>query len=250
VIADETDTPPIITPVNEISYWSWAGGDTGGLDPFARGLGAELKRQLVRATLAAAAEFKAVDSRARIATAEPLIHIHPADGTQAARERVNTYNEGQFEAFEMLLGRMAPELGGSESAIDVIGTNYYFNNQWVDEGTTVHLGNWHHVPLHVLLTALKHRYAKPLYVAETGTEGVFRPHWLHYICDEVHQAAANGVAIGGVCLYPVISHLGWDDDRHCQNGLFEGHAPEGIRHAYAPLASEIAAQVARFAAAA
>lgn len=246
VFADESDAAPIITPVNEISFWAWAGADTGGLNPFARGRGGELKRQLVRAALAAAAEFRAIDPRTRIAIAEPLIHIHPANGSPDTVRRAAEYNEGQFEAVDMLLGRMAPELGGSEDAVDIIGANYYFNNQWIDGEQTVPLGDWRHIPLHVLLAGLQQRYAKPLYIAETGTEGAFRPHWLHYVCDEVHQAAAHGVAIGGVCLYPIISHLGWDDDRHCGNGLFEGHSADGPRHVYAPLAREIAIQVRRF----
>jgi hypothetical protein len=244
----ETAAPALFTPINEISFWAFAGGDAGGLDPFARRRGNALKRQLVRAALAATAEIRAVDSRSRIACAEPLVHILPADDSAAALARSAAHNESQFEALDMLLGRRAPELGGRADAVDIVGLNYYYNNQWVDGGGPIHLGHWLHRPLHELLDMVARRYPQPRYIAETGTEGVFRPLWLRYVADEVRTAAALGVDIGGICLYPIISHLGWDDDRHCCNGLFDGHAADGPRHSHAPLAREIIRQAALFAA--
>jgi beta-glucosidase/6-phospho-beta-glucosidase/beta-galactosidase len=247
VIASETDAPPVFTPVNEISFWAWAGGDTGGLNPFATGRGGALKRQLVRAVLAAGAELRSVDRRTRIAVAEPLIHIFPASESPADRAVAAAHNDGQFEALDMLLGRTAPELGGHAGAVDIIGLNYYYNNQWIDGGRTVYLGDWLHRPLHHLLGEVAARYPQPLYIAETGTEGVFRPYWLRYVADEVAASLANGVGIGGICLYPIISHLGWDDDRHCRNGLFDGHGPDCPRRVEPALAAELGVQVARFA---
>lgn len=247
VIAGETDTPAAFTPINEISFWTFAGGDTGGLNPFATGRGREMKQQLVRAALAATTELRAVDRRTRIACAEPLIHIMPTDGSYHARARAAAHNQGQFEALDMLLGRANPGLGGSADAVDVIGINYYYNNQWIDGGRTVFLGDWLHRPLHELLLEVAARYDHPLYIAETGTEGVFRPLWLHYVADELRAAAERGVSLGGLCLYPIISHLGWDDDRHCANGLFDGHSATAPRHSYPPLAAEIRQQAAQFA---
>ena len=229
VIAAESDTAAVITPVNEISFWAWAGGENAGLNPFARGRGDALKQQLVRASLAAGDAVRAVDRRTRIACAEPLIHVLPSDASAAAIAATAVHNASQFEALDMLLGRTAPELGGHADAVDIIGLNYYYDNQWIDRGRTVYLGDWLHRPLHELIAAVAARYDLPLYIAETGTEGVFRPLWLRYVCDEVRQAARRGVPVGGICLYPVISHLGWDDDRHCQNGLFDGHSADAPR---------------------
>lgn len=246
LVRDETDAPPTWTPINEISFWSWAGGSTGGLDPFARRRGPAMKRQLVQATLAAAAAVRAIDSRARIATAEPLIHVLPPDDSPAASARAAAHNEAQHEALDMLLGRNTPALGGHGDAIDVIGINYYYNNQWIDGDRSVHLGDYRFRLLRDLIGDVAARYAKPLYIAETGTEGVFRPYWLRYVADEVRAAQAAGAHVGGICLYPILSHLGWDDDRHCPNGLFDGHGVSQPRTAYAPLAAEVAAQVAAF----
>lgn len=249
VIRAETDAAPCFTPVNEISYWAFAGGDMGDLNPFARGRGPVLKRQLVQAYLAAAAALRAVDGRATIVTAEPLIHVMPADRSEAAIGRAAAHDEFQFEALDMMLGRVAPEMGGTADAVDILGLNYYYNNQWIDGGRTIYLGDWLHKPLHRLLGEVAARYPQPRYIAETGTEGVFRPYWLRYVADEVRTATDSGIAIGGICLYPIISHLGWDDDRHCANGLFDGHDPTAPRLAYAPLAREIREQAALFRAA-
>ena len=248
VIASETDAAPVFTPVNEISFWADAGGETAALTPFALGRGAELKRQLVLAALAASAEVRAIDARAQIACAEPLIHVFPAAADEESADRAAGHNQAQHEALDMLLGLQAPELGGHADAVDIIGWNHYHDDQWIDGGRCVPPGDWRHRPLHELLIEAAGRHGKPCYIAETGCEGAFRPFWLRYVASEVRQAQAHGVALGGICLYPVISHLGWDDDRPCANGLFDGHDPEGQRTIFAPLAAEIAAQAAHFAA--
>ncbi|KAB7645578.1 beta-glucosidase [Polymorphobacter fuscus] len=248
IVKDNSSRVPWYTPINEISFWSWCGGDTGGINPFMRGRGPALKLQLVRAAIAATAAIRTVDPRARIACAEPLIHILPNAPTEVAIVRARQHNAAQFEAIDMLLGKQAPELGGDAGMIDLIGLNFYYNNQWIDEGRTVFLGDWLYRPLADLLVDAAARYEHPLYIAETGTEGVFRPDWLRHICDQVRDARGRGIAVEGICLYPVLSHLGWDDSRLCQNGLFDAHAPDAPRTPFVPLAAEVRAQAARFAA--
>jgi beta-glucosidase/6-phospho-beta-glucosidase/beta-galactosidase len=76
-IADETGEPPFYAPVNEISFWSWAGGDMALFNPCETGRGFELKTQLVRACLAAIDAIRSVDPRARILHADPAVHIVP-----------------------------------------------------------------------------------------------------------------------------------------------------------------------------
>src|SRR3954468_8914363 len=81
VVKNETDTVPFYTPVNEISFWAWGGGDVEYLNPFAKRRGGELKRILVRAAIAATDAIRDVDPRVRFVTAEPLIHIFPKSGS-------------------------------------------------------------------------------------------------------------------------------------------------------------------------
>jgi hypothetical protein len=78
-----------------------------------------------------------------------------------------------------------------------------------------------------------------------------RPEWLRYVGAEVRAARAAGVPVEGLCLYPVLNHPGWDDDRHCQNGLLDfPRGADGARGVIAPLAEELARQQALFGAAA
>jgi hypothetical protein len=42
-----------------------------------------------------------------------------------------------------------------------------------------------------------------------------------------------------VCLYPVVNHPGWEDERHCHNGLWDYCNESGHREIYMPLAEEI-----------
>ena len=57
---------------------------------------------------------------------------------------------------------------------------------------------------------------------------------------ELELARAKGVQMEGLCLYPVLNHFGWDDDRPCQNGLLEMDWADGRRGVFRPLAEELA----------
>jgi len=59
---------------------------------------------------------------------------------------------------------------------------------------------------------------------------------------EVYAAWAAGVPIEGLCLYPIVNHPGWEDDRHCHNGMFDYADEHGVRAVYEPLAEELARQ--------
>ena len=83
------------------------------------------------------------------------------------------------------------------------------------------------------------RYGRPIFVAETGCEGEGRPDWLSYVAAEVRAAIRLGVPVEGICLYPVLNHPGWDDDRDCPNGLLEHTRNAAGRVPYPPLAAAI-----------
>ena len=235
VSADRT----LYVPVNEISFLAWCGGEVGHINPFAKKRGDALKTALARAFIGAAAAIRAHDPEAAISCAEPLIRVHPNRGGRG-RRAAQSFNRAQFDALEMLLGRRAPELGGSEETLDLIGLNYYPANQWeIRTGVKVKPGTPRYTPLGHLLRRVAARYGHPLWIAETGCEGNERPAWFSYVSDEVAAARAAGADVQSICLYPVLNHLGWDDDRYCANGLYCGMAPDGLRPVYEPLAAEI-----------
>lgn len=119
----------------------------------------------------------------------------------------------------MLAGRLAPELGGSPAHLDIVGLNFYYNNQWFRSGTTIPFGNQAFRPLRSMLREVSARYARPMLLTETGSESPNGAGWLRYVGGEVRAARRDGLPVGGVCLYPVMDYPGWDNDRHCHCGL-------------------------------
>ncbi len=240
LIHSENSAIPYYVPINEISFFTWVAGDVGAFFPFQRGRGAELKGQLVRATIAAIEAVRNVDPRARFAVAEPLINITPRSTSAADVASATSYTDSQFEAVDFLAGKARPELGGGPQYLDIVGLNFYDRNQWVDMAPPVMVGDPRYTPLRELLARVAARVERPLFIAETGTEGTARVPWLRYVASEVFAARAAGIDVEGLCLYPILSHLGWDDDRHCPNGMFEAFGPEWPRTVDEPLAAELA----------
>ncbi|MDY0885152.1 beta-glucosidase [Dongia soli] len=235
----ETGSRPVYCPINEISFWSWAGGEVGYIHPCVEGKGADLKRQLVRAAIAAMGAIRAVDNRARFLLAEPLIHISaPAQPRQNQME-AEVHRLSQFEAFDLLSGRLEPELGGNASYLDILGLNFYPHNQWYFGGATIPFGHPDYRPFRELLVEVQARYQRPALIAETGSEGTARPSWLHYVCAEARAARDAGVQLLGICLYPILDYPGWDNDRRCQAGLLGEADITGQRKIYAALLEEL-----------
>ena len=232
-----------VCPVNEISFFSWIAAQVGNFYPAVKRRGGELKRQLVLASLAGTRAIKSVDPTARILITDPAIHVVPQTDKPSARRAAELYRRSQFEAFDMLVGRRQPELGGGSYAIDIIGLNYYFHNQWHHPSRRkIPLGHEVYRPLSDILNEFQERYDKPLVIAETGIEDDERPQWFRYVCEQTSAALSRGIDINGICLYPIVNHPGWADDRHCHNGLWDYADDEGGREIYEPLASEIAYQ--------
>ncbi|MEZ0167098.1 beta-glucosidase [Microvirga sp. TS319] len=243
---EESRHVPVYCPVNEISFWAWAGGEMGRFNPCCRGRGAELKRQLVRATIAAVDAIRAVDPRARFITAEPLINVEAGIGDAEYVKSAQTYQQAQFEALDILCGAKEPGLGGTLDYLDIVGLNYYPDNQWYHGGSTIPMGHHAYRPLHSLLEEVHLRYRRPLLVAETGAEGCGRCSWFHYVCSEVHAALDVGVPIEGICLYPVADYPGWDNERTCSVGLLTEPDGHGRRAVFPRLARELQQQRALF----
>ncbi len=196
----------------------------------------------MRAALRAAEAFESEWPRTRLVWPEPVIHIvgdPHQPGDEAAAE---AYRLSMFEAWDMLSGRIHPELGGRPELLHLIAVNFYDRNEWINHGQTLKRTDSQYRPFHAILQEVWNRYHVPIFVAETGTEDAQRPEWFAYILEEVRRAATLGVPMEGVCLYPIVNHPGWDDDRHCYNGLFDYAGANGEREIYKPLAEEIRRQ--------
>ncbi len=231
----ETDEPTMIAPINEMSFLAWAGGDVRCLNPFEAARGVELKVQLVRATIEAIEAIRSALPQTRFLQPEPVIHIVPSPEHPKTWRRVESDELLQYQAWDMLCGRVWPSLGGDPGYLDVIGVNFYPDNQFTPEGETVHLGDPRYRPLSRMLLDVWERYRRPMIVSETGAEGDARAPWLRYACGQCEVAMRAGCELHGVTLYPVVSHPGWADGRHCHNGLWDYPDDDGERPVHRPL---------------
>ncbi|WP_202973532.1 hypothetical protein [Abditibacterium utsteinense] len=246
LLKNESDGPFFFAPVNEPSFFAFAGGSHGFFAPYGQQRGLELKKQMVRAVVAASEAIWDVLPEARLIHTDPLIHVEARPGYSQHRELAGFDNQAQFEAFDMICGRAYPELGGQPHYLDVVGANFYVHNQWFypgGHGTLIPPSHPQHRPLRFLLEELWNRYQRPLFIAETGIEEEARPQWLCNIAIEARAALLAGVPLEGICLYPICNHPGWDNGRHCHNGLFDYADDRGEREIYAPLSAELALQI-------
>jgi hypothetical protein len=171
-----------------------------------------------------------------------LINVLPSSSDPDHVRAAEAKRLSQFESIDLLTGRLEPELGGSPDLLDLIGLNYYPDNQWYLEGSTIPMGHYAYRPLSEMLKEAQQRYGVPVFLAETGAEGSSRAAWLNYVCAEVREAMAQGVPVAGVCLYPVVDYPGWEDERLCPVGLLSAPDSHGTRAAYQPLAHELRRQ--------
>ena len=218
----------IVTPINEVSFISWLGGDARGTAPYCNHQGWEVKYGLMRAYIEGAHALREADPGIRMLTTEPLVHIvPPRRPTLLQRRQAVEGHRNQFQATDMLSGRMCPELGGRPELLDIVGFNYYYDNQW-QNGTDLKLGwndpvpdpRW--LPLRDLFRAAHRRYKRPFVLTETSHPGHDRPQWWRMIGQECAAVLREGLPLWGVCLYPVVDRPDWDHlDQWHQSGLWD-----------------------------
>jgi beta-glucosidase/6-phospho-beta-glucosidase/beta-galactosidase len=237
--------PPLVIPLNEINFMSWA-VEVG----YFRRVGPEepgvFKRQLVKTGIHAARAIRNAYPDATILWAEPLVHIAPRSQHRRDLKAAEIARQGQFEAYDWIVGRAAPELGGDPSLADCIGLNFYPHNQWYRDGPTIPMGHHENRPLADMLVEVAERYGKPIFLSETGAEGSGRASWFHYVCTEVREAMDRGAQVEGICWYPITAYPGWDNSRHAEAGLLSTVTSDGSRHVDERLLEEMEAQRSRF----
>ena len=204
--------PLCFTPVNEPSYFAWSAGEAAHFAPYLTGKAYDLKVQLIRAAIKGIDAIWSVCPDAIIVNADPVCRqVAPRDRPDL-EEEVRRFNEvAVFEAYDILSGRLLPELGGSSKHLGIAGINYYWTNQWE-----------HGHPLEPLapdddrLWSLSdiarwtwHRYGQEIAITETSHWGECRGPWLRTVTDEVEKILDEGIPLRGVCLYPVLGMPEW-----------------------------------------
>lgn len=227
--SQDADSTLIITPINEVSFLSYLGGEVRGTSPYCIKNGWEVKYALMKAYIEGVRAMKEVDADIIILTAEPLVNIVPQFyATEEQVEEAAKFHEYQFQAVDMLIGRVCPELGGQPGFLDIPGFNYYYNNQWI-WGTQYYLP-WandyphpHFLSLRTLLMqAYQHFDNKPFAITETSHPEEDRPKWITSVAAECAALIKQDMPLLGICLYPIIDRPDWDKGHpwHCA-GLWD-----------------------------
>jgi hypothetical protein len=206
--------PVAYTPVNEPSFFAWAAGDAALFAPHATGRGFELKAALAAAAIRGIDAIWAVDPAARIVNADPICRVVAPAGRPDLEPEARHFNESVvFESYDMLAGRLLPELGGSRRHLGTVGVNYYWTNQWEvgRAGTPLRETDTRCATLGRLVATVWSRYGCDVAITETSHVGDRRPSWLRSVADETAALLAAGVPLRGVCLYPILGMPEWHD---------------------------------------
>lgn len=235
--------PAVYTPVNEIGFLAWCASQPGFFAPpnaapagdavHSRISGWAVKRRLARAAIAAVQAMRAAAPGARFLHVEPLVHVvarAPAQADEA--QRIAGW---QWQAWDLLAGRLEPALGGAPAVLDLLGVNHYHSSQW-ELGSEARLDWWGRDPrwrpLSALLAEAWARYARPLVIAETSHVGIGRADWLHEVAHEARQAQRQGVPVQGLCLYPLTDRPDWHRPAQWhKSGLWHVDPATRSRHA-------------------
>ncbi|SDQ97641.1 hypothetical protein SAMN05421664_2942 [Chryseobacterium soldanellicola] len=206
----------IVTPINEVSFLSWLGGDAKGTSPYCVNQGWEVKYMLMKAYIEGIEMMKETDPTIRIMTTEPLVSItseNPLDSISVLE--ANRKHQEQFQVLEMLTGKLCPELRGKPEYLDIIGVNFYYNNQWTYENHQ--FIPWNDTPpspfwrsLHSLIEEIFISYGRPVVISETSHPGEDRFLWLKMIQRECAAMYNAGLPLYGCCIYPIIDRPDWD----------------------------------------
>lgn len=217
-LARKVEGPLWFTPVNEPSFFAFAGGEEGLFAPHLKGRGWDLKVALCRAAIAGIEALWVAAPGCRMVNVDPLCRVVAPPGRSDLDEEVQRFNDCYvFQSWDMIAGRLLPELGGSTRHLDVVGINYYWTNQWelgaapAADGTLPPLAedDPRRAPLSVLLRSAWDRYRQPMIVSETSHVADSRGRWVRHVAAEAAELIGEGIELHGICLYPILGMPEW-----------------------------------------
>lgn len=224
-IKTQTTGISYFTPINEPSYFSWAAGEVGLFAPHQFGRGFELKKKLVAAAIAGINAIHALSPDARIVNVDPLCCVTAATENSEWQGEIDHFNsQVVFQSWDMLSGKLFPELGGSPTHLDIVGVNYYWTNQWEWSlpGNTLDRSDPRRCSLHSLIRSLWKRYHAEILISETSELDHRRAAWVQELAVEAKEILREEIPLLGICLYPVLGMPEWHaPDEWTQMGLWE-----------------------------
>jgi len=218
--------PYFFTPINEITFFSFCGGEWGWVAPYrnTRDDRYRLRLALCKAAIAGIKAIREVEPEARMVNIDPLVQVvAPRDRPDQQQAAWHETYVDTFLAWDILSGKEHPELGGSPEILDIVGANNYSFGQmeYREQGPHQALppDDDRIKPLHDLLKIVWDRYRRPMIIGETSGMNEGREDWLRDVMDESLAAVEAGMDLHGVCLFPAVEMPDWHTGQWLKNGL-------------------------------
>ncbi|GEO04974.1 beta-glucosidase [Adhaeribacter aerolatus] len=214
------------TPINEITFFSFAAGEWGWVAPFknTKEDRFRLRLSLCKAAIAGVKAIREIMPEARMVHIDPLVQVvAPLDRPDQIPAAYHETYVDTFVAWDILAGKKHPELGGSPEILDIVGANNYSFGQMEYREHGPHAALDPHderiKPLCELLNLVWERYHRPMIIGETsGMEGG-RSAWLKDVMEESLAAVNQGIDLHGICLFPAVDMPDWHTGEWLHNGI-------------------------------
>jgi beta-glucosidase/6-phospho-beta-glucosidase/beta-galactosidase len=225
-VASRTKGPYFFLPINEITYFSFIGGEWGWVAPYktTKEDRFKLRVALCKASIAGVKAIREVVPSARIVNVDPLVNVvAPRDRPDLIKAAHDETYVDSFIAWDILYGKKYPELGGTPEILDIIGaTNYSFGQmEYREHGPhkALAVDDDRIVPLCDLLQFTWERYKRPIIIGETSGLVAGRPYWVNDVVEETLAAINRGVNMQGICFFPAVEMPDWNTGEWLHNGF-------------------------------
>jgi beta-glucosidase/6-phospho-beta-glucosidase/beta-galactosidase len=225
--------PYFFTPINEITFFSFCGGEWGWVAPYKTTQADRLQFRLAlcQAAIAGVKAIREIEPKARMIHIDPLVQVvAPRDRPDQIEAAYHETYVDTFLAWDILYGKAHPEFGGSPEILDIVGANHYSFGQmeYREHGPHQALSpNDDRIkPLCELMHWVWERYHRPMIIGETSGMEAGRDEWLRDVMDESLAAVNAGIDLHGICLFPAVDMPDWHTGQWLHNGIYDLVAAE------------------------
>jgi beta-glucosidase/6-phospho-beta-glucosidase/beta-galactosidase len=236
-LKDKMPGPHFFSPINEITFFSFCGGEWGWVAPFKNTKEDRFafRLALCKAAIAGVKAIREIDPGARMVHIDPLVQVvAPVDRPDLEEAAWNETNVDTFLAWDILYGKEFPELGGAPEILDIVGANNYSFGQmeYREQGPHKALppDDSRIKPLCDLLATVWERYKRPMIIGETSGMCEGREDWLRDVMEESLAAVNAGMDLHGICLFPAVDMPDWHTGKWLHNGLCDVYLLNGAMH--------------------